>query len=72
LRFGTRAARPPEAARISLDSVPGGAARLAAEAGTAVFRISFERCIGGDGEPDLLELMRQSFDELKLLSVRRR
>ena len=48
------------------------AASLAAEAGIAVFRISFDRWVGGDGEPDLLELMREGFDELKLLSVSRR
>jgi AcrR family transcriptional regulator len=48
------------------------AASLTAEAGVAVFRISFERWVVGDDERDLLELMREGFDELKLLSVSRR
>jgi AcrR family transcriptional regulator len=48
------------------------AASLAAEAGVAVFRISFERWVGGDDEPDLLELMREGFEELKLLGLSRR
>jgi AcrR family transcriptional regulator len=48
------------------------AASLSAEAGVAVFRISFERWVGGDDEPDLLELIRESFEELRLLSVSRR
>jgi hypothetical protein len=44
------------------------AASLTAEAGVAVFRISFERWVGGDDELDLLELIRESFEELRLLS----
>jgi hypothetical protein len=48
------------------------AASLTAEAGVAVFRVSFQRWVGGDDEPDLLELIRESFEELKLLSVSRR
>jgi hypothetical protein len=60
---------PPSGAR---SRAGWSATSLTAEAGIAVFRISFDRWVGGDGEPDLVELMRQSFDELKLLSVRRR
>ena len=41
------------------------AASLAAEAGVAAFKIAFERWIGGPGEPDLSELIRESFGELK-------
>ena len=48
------------------------AASLTAEAGVAVFRISFERWVGGDDELDLLELIRESFEELRLLSISRR
>jgi AcrR family transcriptional regulator len=48
------------------------AASLTAEAGVAVFRISFERWVGGDAELDLLELIRESFEELRLLSISRR
>jgi AcrR family transcriptional regulator len=53
-------------------SVREPAASLTAEAGVAVFRISFQHWVGGDDEPDLLELMREGFEELKLLSVSRR
>ena len=48
------------------------AASLTAEAGVAVFRISFERWVGGDDELDLLELIQESFEELRLLSISRR
>src|SRR3979490_1496841 len=48
------------------------AASLTAEAGVAVFRISFERWVGGDDELDLLELIRESFEELRLLTISRR
>jgi AcrR family transcriptional regulator len=48
------------------------AASLTAEAGVAVFRISFERWVGGNEELDLLELIRESFEELRLLSISRR
>jgi AcrR family transcriptional regulator len=48
------------------------AASLTAEAGVAVFRVSFERWVRGDDEPDLLELIGEGFEELKLLSVNRR
>ena len=48
------------------------AASLTAEAGVAVFRVSFERWVGGDDELDLRELIRESFEELRLLSISRR
>jgi AcrR family transcriptional regulator len=69
IKMATLAAAFAEALRQRGVAEP--AASLAAEAGIAVFRISFERWVGGDDEPDLLELMQQSFEELKLLSVRR-
>ncbi|MEU6431561.1 TetR family transcriptional regulator [Microbispora sp. NPDC046973] len=47
------------------------AASLAAEAGIAVFKIAFERWISGPGEPDLSQLVRESFDELKAVMAGR-
>ncbi|WP_169952309.1 TetR/AcrR family transcriptional regulator [Microbispora sp. H11081] len=49
--------------------VPEPAASLAAEAGIAVFKISFERWIGDPGEPDLSRLVRESFHELKAVTA---
>ncbi|MEE1804768.1 TetR family transcriptional regulator [Streptomyces sp. NPDC101062] len=45
------------------------AASLAAEAGTAVFKIAFERWIGGTGHEDLSELVRDSLAELKAVTA---
>ena len=45
------------------------AASLAAEAGIAVFRISFERWIGETGQGDLPRLIRDSFDELRAVTA---
>ena len=45
------------------------AASLTAEAGMAVFRIAFERWVGEAEERDLPELIRESLDELKALTV---
>jgi len=41
------------------------AASLAAEAGIAVFKIAFERWIGGTDQRDMTHLVRDSLDELK-------
>jgi AcrR family transcriptional regulator len=49
--------------------VTGPAASLAAEAGIAVFRIAFERWVGGTGRPDLPQLIRESFDDLKAVTA---
>jgi len=43
------------------------AASLTAEAGTAVFRIAFERWIDEGNEKDLRVLIRESFEELRSL-----
>jgi AcrR family transcriptional regulator len=57
--------------------VPDQAASLAAEAGTTVFRIAFERWVsapgepGGpdeNGEPDLARFIRESLDELRVVT----
>ena len=45
------------------------AASLTAEAGTAVFKIAFERWIDGAGQQDLPHLIRESFDQLKLVAA---
>ena len=47
--------------------VPDPAASLTAEAGTAVFRIAFERWIDEGNEKDLPLLIGESFEELKSL-----
>ncbi len=49
--------------------VPEPAASLTAEAGTAVFRVSFERWVGEGNERDLRQLMQESLDELKAVAA---
>ena len=49
--------------------VTGPAASLAAEAGIAVFKIAFERWVGGTSQPDLPRLIRESFDDLKAVTA---
>ncbi|MEV1023297.1 TetR family transcriptional regulator [Streptomyces sp. NPDC050264] len=44
------------------------AASLAAEAGVAVFKVGFERWIGGDGERPLAEFLRESLDQLRTVA----
>ena len=44
-------------------------ARLAAETGTAVFRVAFERWVGEPEDRGLARLLRESFDELKALTA---
>jgi AcrR family transcriptional regulator len=45
------------------------AASLAAEMGVAVFRVAFERWIKDTSDRDLAKIMRDSLDELKLVSA---
>ena len=47
------------------------AASLTAEAGIAVFKIAFERWIGGTRQPGLPQLIRESLDELKAVTAGR-
>jgi AcrR family transcriptional regulator len=44
-------------------------ARLAAEAGVAVFRVAFERWVGDREERDLGDVMRESLDQLQALTA---
>jgi AcrR family transcriptional regulator len=44
-------------------------ASLAAEAGIAVFKVAFERWIGGSDEHDLARLIRESLDELRTVTT---
>jgi len=39
------------------------------EAGIAVFKIAFERWVGGTSQPDLPQLIRESFDDLKAVTA---
>jgi AcrR family transcriptional regulator len=45
------------------------AASLTAEAGIAVFKIAFERWVSEAGQPELPQLIRESFDELKAVTA---
>jgi hypothetical protein len=45
------------------------AASLTAEAGIAVFRIAFERWIADDNEQDFPTLIRESLDQLRVLTA---
>ncbi|MFG2594640.1 TetR family transcriptional regulator [Streptomyces sp. NPDC048462] len=49
--------------------VPEPAASLAAEAGIAVFKVTFERWIAATGSPDMSRLIRESLDELKAVTA---
>ncbi len=48
--------------------VPGGDARLVAEAGVAVFRVAFERWLEEPAERPLRDVMRESLDRLRAVS----
>jgi len=48
--------------------VPPDQARLAAEAGIAVFRIGFERWVAGPSKGDLATVLRESLDQLRGLA----
>lgn len=45
------------------------AATLAGEMGIAVFRVAFERWIDETNQPDLSQILRASFDELKAVTA---
>ncbi len=45
------------------------AASLAAEAGIAVFKVAFTRWVGEDDRPDLPRLIRESLDELRVVTA---
>ncbi|MDN3360075.1 TetR/AcrR family transcriptional regulator [Actinomadura sp. DC4] len=49
--------------------VPEPAASLTAEAGIAVFKVSFERWIGDAEERDIAQIIRESLDELKAVTA---
>jgi AcrR family transcriptional regulator len=51
--------------------VPEPTATLAAEAGTAVFRIAFARWTADDGQPDLTELIQESLGKLRAVTAGR-
>ena len=57
------------AAALRQRGITGPAASLAAEAGIAVFKIAFERWVGGTSQPDLPQLIRESFDDLKAVTA---
>ncbi|MEV6638614.1 TetR family transcriptional regulator [Amycolatopsis sp. NPDC051371] len=44
-------------------------ASLAAEAGSAVYRVAFERWVDADADLDLRDAIRQSFDQLRALTA---
>ena len=47
------------------------AASLTAEAGIAVFKVAFERYVDANNQKDLQQLIRESLDELKVITARR-
>jgi AcrR family transcriptional regulator len=49
--------------------VPAARARLASEAGIAVFRIGFERWVAGPRKAELATLLRDALDELRGLAA---
>ncbi len=57
------------AATLRRRGVREPAASLTAEAGIAVFKIGFERWVGGSGERTLADLLRESFDELRIVAA---
>jgi hypothetical protein len=44
-------------------------ASLAAEAGSAVYRVAFERWVDADADLDLRDAIRESFDQLRTLTA---
>jgi AcrR family transcriptional regulator len=57
------------AAALRERDVPEPCASLAAEAGIAVFRIAWERWTAEDFQPDLTELITDSFSQLKAVTA---
>jgi AcrR family transcriptional regulator len=68
IKLATLASTTTEALRHR--GVPEPAASLAAQAGIAVFKVSFERWIDDAEDRDLCQLMRESLDELKAVTAR--
>lgn len=67
LKLASLAAAAAEALRRR--GVPDPAASLAAESGVAVFRVAFERWVGGRPGSDLAECIREALGELKTLTA---
>jgi AcrR family transcriptional regulator len=67
IKLATLASALAEALRRR--GVDDSAASLTAQAGIAVFKVAFERWTGLDGEHSLSELIRESFDELRLVTA---
>ncbi len=67
IKLATRAAALTDALRGR--GVPEPAASLAAEAGTAVFKIAFLRWAGSSGEEPLAEVIRQTLAELRAVGA---
>ncbi|MDT5016145.1 MAG: hypothetical protein QOD39_2305 [Mycobacterium sp.] len=49
--------------------VGDGAARLIAETGVSVFKVAFERWVGGAESTDLAQVIGESLEELKILTA---
>jgi AcrR family transcriptional regulator len=49
--------------------VPAPTANLAAEAGTAVFKLAFQRWIGESDPPELTRLLQEALDDLRSLTA---
>lgn len=67
IKLATLAAALADALRRR--GVPGTTASLAAEAGTAVFKVAFLRWADSAGEETLAEIIRQSLAELKAVGA---
>jgi AcrR family transcriptional regulator len=67
LKRATLAAAMADALRQR--GVPDPAARLAAEVGAIAFSTAFARWVSAPGEPDLGQLIREAFEELKLITA---
>jgi AcrR family transcriptional regulator len=49
--------------------VPDPAASLAAEVGSIAFSAAFTRWVSAPGEPDLTQLIREAFEEIKIITA---
>jgi AcrR family transcriptional regulator len=68
IKLGSLATSMAEA--LKARGVKDSAAMLAAEMGVAVFRIAFERWIGDRSKTELAAIVRESFDDLTLVTAR--
>jgi MftR C-terminal domain len=57
------------AATLRRRGVKDPAATLTAEAGIAVFKVGFERWVGDSGERALADFLRESLDELRVVTA---